>query len=188
MGNSLGRISNPHVPRLGGQPSTGVRKVSYRGSLIARTNGPSGRVPQGFVRRVRCDPGDRLRPIVRASPGAALPPVDRGVRDLPRPRPVVADPTDDTATVVISINNHRPWTRKIPNAAVNRRKRRSRWRAYDWTETVARIAANPANETLRNTSRGPICPRNEASSVRYFAYAGRRLASEGRNMRVRDPS
>src|SRR5207249_4253342 len=54
-------------------------------------------------------------------------------------------------------------------------------RVYDCTETVARIAANPANETLRNTSRGPICPRNAASSVRYFAYAGRRMASEAGN-------
>src|SRR2546430_10648693 len=100
MGNSLGRISNPHVPPLGGQPSTGVRKVSYRGSLIARTNGPSGRVPQGFVRRVRRDPGDRLRAIVHASPGATLPPADRGVRDLPRPRPVVANRDGDGGRVV----------------------------------------------------------------------------------------
>src|SRR3989449_3289767 len=77
---------------------------------------------------------------------------------------------DDTAVVAISTSNHRPWIRKMANAAVKRRKRRSRWRAYDCTETVARIAAKPANETLRNTSRGPIYPRNDSSSVRYFAY------------------
>src|SRR3989442_11025977 len=71
---------------------------------------------------------------------------------------------DDTAVVAISTSNHRPWIRKMANAAVKRRKRRSRWRAYDCTETVARIAAKPANETLRNTSRGPIYRSEEHTS------------------------
>src|SRR2546426_10169384 len=100
MGNSLGRVSNPRFPGLEGHPSTGVRKVSYRGSLIARTNGPSGRVPQGFVRRVRRDPGDRLRAVVHAPPRATLPPVDGGVRDLPRPGPLVANRDGDRGGVV----------------------------------------------------------------------------------------
>src|SRR2546426_4277644 len=85
---------------------------------------------------------------------------------------------DDTAVVAISTSNHRPWIRKMANAAVKRRKRRSRWRAYDCTETVARIAAKPANETLRNTSRGPIYPRNDSSSVSYVA-SGRSKVSRG---------
>src|SRR5207253_72914 len=51
---------------------------------------------------------------------------------------------------------------EMEKAAVSRRKRRSRCRAYDWTETVAKIAANPANETLRKTSRGPMCSGDEA--------------------------
>src|SRR5207249_8625605 len=119
MGNSLGRISNPHVPPLGGQPSTGVRKVSYRGSLIARTNGPSGRVPQGFVRRVRRNPGDRLRAIVRASPGATLSPADRGVRDLPRPRPVVAGRDGDGGRIVRRLGMARAEPRG-PHLSVSR--------------------------------------------------------------------
>src|SRR5881628_3592392 len=149
MGNSLGRISNPHVPPLGGQPSTGVRKVSYRGSLIARTNGPSGRVPQGFVRRVRCDPGDRLRPIVRAPPGAALPPVDRGVRDLPRPRPVVVDRDGDGGRIVGRIRMARAEPRgpHLPvsrAAAVIECRKALNWKAVagstiSWSRTRARI-------------------------------------------------
>src|SRR3989442_9638737 len=88
-GNSLGRVSNRIFPRRG-RPSTGVRKVSYRRSIIARIDGPSGRVPQGFVRRLRGDPGDRLRAIIRSTSRAALPPLDRGVHHLPDPRPLVA--------------------------------------------------------------------------------------------------
>src|SRR2546428_2113022 len=99
MGNSLGRVSNPRFPGLEGHPSTGVRKVSYRGSLIARTNGPSGRVHQGFVSRVRRDAVDRLRAIVRASPRVTLSPVDRGVRALTRPRAVVAACDGDDGSV-----------------------------------------------------------------------------------------
>src|SRR2546428_13170778 len=119
MGNSLGRVSNPHVPRLEGHPSTGVRKVSYRGSLIARTNGPSGRVPQGFVRRVRRDPGDRLRAVVHAPPRATIPPVDRGVRDLPRPWPVVADRDGDDGRVVRGLGMARAEPRR-PHLSVSR--------------------------------------------------------------------
>src|SRR6266699_1260368 len=39
-------------------------------------------------------------------------------------------------------------------------ERRSRCRTYDCTETVARIAAKPANETRRKTSHGPMSDRH----------------------------
>src|SRR6266705_6559869 len=88
-GNSLGRVSNRIFIRAG-RPSTAVRKVSYRRSIIARRDGPSGRVPQGFVRRLRGDSGDGLRAILRAPSRAALPPLDGGVHHLLGPRPLVA--------------------------------------------------------------------------------------------------
>jgi hypothetical protein len=47
-----------------------------------------------------------------------------------------------------------PWMRKMAKAEVSRRKRGSRCRAYDCTDTVAKIAAKPAKDTLRNTSKG----------------------------------
>src|SRR3989442_12352491 len=88
-GNSLGRVSN-RIFAGRETPSTGVRKVSYQRSIIARIDGPSGRVPQGFVRRLRGDSGDRLRAILCAPSRAALPPLDGGVRLLPDPRSLVA--------------------------------------------------------------------------------------------------
>src|SRR3989442_250967 len=87
-GNSLGRVSN-RIFAGRETPSTGVRKVSYRRSIIWRIDGPSGRVPQGFVRRLRGDSGDRLRAILCAPSRAALPPPDRGVRLL---RGAASDP------------------------------------------------------------------------------------------------
>src|SRR5439155_1504521 len=65
---------------------TGVRNVSLWRSLIARAHGPSGCFPQGFVRRIRGDLGDRLGPIVRPTSGAAFPSADRRLFHLPRPR------------------------------------------------------------------------------------------------------
>src|SRR5438128_3615738 len=149
MGNSLGRVSNPRFPGLEGHPSTGVRKVSYRGSLIARTNGPSGRVPQGFVRRVRRDPSDRLRAVVHTSPRATLPPVDGGVRDLPRAGPVVADRDGDDGGVVRGLGMARTEPRRphlvVSSAAtVIECRKASNWKAaaestMSWSRTRARI-------------------------------------------------
>src|SRR2546426_440243 len=112
MGNSLGRLSNPHFPGPR-RPAFDRRTESILPrSRIARTNGPSGRVPQGFVRRVRRDPGDRLRAVVHAPPRATLPPADGGVRDLPRPGPVVANRDGDSGGVVRRVGGGRAEPRR----------------------------------------------------------------------------
>src|SRR5256886_8418745 len=112
-GNSLGRFSNRIFIRAG-RPSTGVRKVSYQRSIIWRIDGPSGRVPQGFVRRLRGDSGDRLRAILCAPSRAALPPLDGGVRLLPDPRSLVARRDGHDGGVVHRLGRGPPATRGPP--------------------------------------------------------------------------
>src|SRR2546428_5135903 len=149
MGNSLGRLSNPHFPGPR-RPAFDRRTESILPrSRIARTNGPSGRVPQGFVRRVRRDPGDRLRAVVHAPPRATLPPVDGGVRDLPRPGPLVANRDGDRGGVVRRLGVARAKPRG-PQLSVSRPAAVIECRKALKRKTVAR------SSTSSSRNRAPI--------------------------------
>src|SRR6266571_3829359 len=60
-----------------------------RRSLMASPYGTLGHLPPGVLRRLRCDPRDRLGPILRPAPRTAVPLADVGLRHLPRPRDLV---------------------------------------------------------------------------------------------------